>query len=169
MLKILNIHHDAGPRCATRPLPALPDGMVSSCEDTGDVVGALDDDGVDILIFEFSPPRGFEPLRPLPTSKCSSSFWNDAKPPTIGGWLDAAAPVETASRPAAARPSRRLPSRGQESDHLHRPHFATGLPLRSRPTLRCERVQIIARASESHPNYRTRKNPNRSQADARSV
>jgi PAS domain S-box-containing protein len=62
-LKVLVIHHDTGASCAYTAIARSAGWEVSSCEETGDVVGALGDNDVDVLIFEFSPESGFEALR----------------------------------------------------------------------------------------------------------
>lgn len=62
-LKVLVIHHDTGASCAYAAIARSAGWEVSSCEETGDVVGALGDNDVDVLIFEFSPESGFEALR----------------------------------------------------------------------------------------------------------
>ncbi len=62
-LKVLVIHHDTGASCAYTAIARSAGWQVSSCEDTADVVGALGDNDIDVLIFEFSPESGFEALR----------------------------------------------------------------------------------------------------------
>lgn len=64
-LKVLIIHHDLGASCAYTAIARSAGWEVSSCEDTGDVVGAFGDNDVDVLIFDFSPESGFEALRKI--------------------------------------------------------------------------------------------------------
>ncbi len=61
--KVLILHRDAGATCAYTAIARSAGWEASSCEEIGDVVGAIRDDDADVLIFDFAPERGFEALR----------------------------------------------------------------------------------------------------------
>lgn len=62
-LKVLVIHHDLGASCAYTAIARSAGWEASSCEDIGDVAGAVQDNDVDVVIFDFAPENGFTALR----------------------------------------------------------------------------------------------------------
>ena len=61
--KVLVIHHDYGACCAYMAIARSAGWTVFSCDDMGDLAGAIRKYDVDVLIFDFSPADGFEALR----------------------------------------------------------------------------------------------------------
>lgn len=61
--KVLVIHHDFGACCAYTAIARSAGWAVVSCDDMGDLAGAIRKCDVDVLIFDFSPADGFEALR----------------------------------------------------------------------------------------------------------
>lgn len=62
-LKVLVIHQDLGACCAYMAIARSAGWEPLACEDDGDVVAAIEGNDFDVLIFDFSPERGFVGLR----------------------------------------------------------------------------------------------------------
>lgn len=69
-MKVLVIHHDAGASCAYSAIARSGGLDAFACEDTANVIGAIQDDEIDVLILDHDSQTGLEPLRQV----CNAGF-----------------------------------------------------------------------------------------------
>lgn len=69
-MKVLVIHHDVGASCAYSAIARSGGLEAFACEDTADVIAAIQANDIDVLILDYDSRTGFEPLRQV----CHAGF-----------------------------------------------------------------------------------------------